>query len=162
MTYISKRTLHFKGRFISPGGKVPEDYPRLSEGLRHGWIVQIASPAAASPKPVQPVKPEIITKPVIEEKVTEPPKATEEVGCIAALPWLTPMAKDSLDAIGIKVIADLAPYSMLDLIKLKGIGEATAEKLVLAFKEYCDSVEGPIVDTAPEPAKVEYELGEED
>lgn len=161
MTYIAKKTLHCKGRFISKGQRVPSDYSRLAEGLRRGWVVNIADPAAPSPNPIV-AKPEIIVKPVIEEKVLEAPKPTEDIGCIAALPWLSAMAKDSLDAIGVKTIADLAPYSMLDLIKLKGIGEATAEKLVLAFNDYCESIDGSNIDTLPDDKPVEYELGEED
>ena len=150
MGYITKRTIHYRSRFIYKGGKVPDNYPRLAEGIKRGWIVKVGGSAAISPKPVaaKAVEPEVYQEPLI-----------------ADLEYLNPAAKDSLSDHDLTRIGDLKGWSIEELDELKGIGPTLAARLAADCQAHFEliSLDEPPVEHLPaEEEPVTYEEGRDE
>ena len=145
MEYKAKWTVHYGSRFICKGGKVPDNYPRLREGIKGGWIVKVGGSAAISPKPVA-------TK-VVEPEVYQEPT-------IANLEYLNPAAKDSLSNRGLTRVGDLKGWSIEELDELKGIGPKLAAQLAADCQAHVGRIgldEPPVEHLPAEEEPVTYE-----
>ena len=185
MAYISKRTLHYKSRFILKGQVVPSDYKRLAEGIKRCWIVDTDGPAASPSLALREV--DTITTPATGDSVPTQPVAVstgditpDELPeyvepAIEDLDYLMPMAmaKESLEAEGVVTIRDLEGWDVEALDELRGIGVILAERLLSDYAEYAEwkekfkeYAEVPIdarIEVVPaEDANAESETGEDE
>ena len=135
MSYIAKRNLHYKSRFINPGQRVPADYPRLEEGIKRGWIVKRGDPAAL-PKPGRgrPKKIKELSVDIVSEST---PILSEPRGqLITDLDYLNSNARESLADSGIIHVGDLIGWDAESLDALRGIGERLAQQLLEEFDKW--------------------------
>ena len=136
MNYVAKRTLHYKSRFINKGQRIPADYPRLAEGLKHGWIVEAGGPAASPPPSIK--------KPIVPVEVPIAPAPDESKGPAINSLDIPTMALESLTDSGIIYVGDLIGWDADRLDALRGIGAKTAAQLLEEFDKWqssCPDVE---------------------
>ncbi len=147
MIYIAKIALLHRGRFIGKGKKVPDDYKRLAEGIKRGWIEVKGDPAAAPPlaKKSKAALSAVVGDPTPEQLTAvdgevvvpeEPPEYVEPN--IEDLDYLNPMAQESLAAQDIVRVRDLEGWDVKALDELRGIGVKLAERLLADFAEYAE------------------------
>ena len=172
MSYIAKIALPYRGRFIPPGAKVPEDSKRLAEGIKRGWIKVVGDPAATTlpvrtvakaPVVVETVTVEpIVVETVIAETEILAPEITkvDDSPLIEDLDGLNPMAKKSLTKAGIINVAQLEGYSAEALDDLPGIGVALAQRLLAEFNKHCEAVRTAEYSNMPGEDHGSYETSE--
>ena len=148
MGFIAKTHLPYKGGFIKPGAKVPEDYDRFHEGIKRGWIEAIGDPAAITPPFVD--EPITSSPPIASDPIPDQPIATSDIVApeelsayveptIEDLEYLTPMAKESLIEKGVVNVRDLGGFSAVSLDNLRGIGMKLAMRLIDELAKWKES-----------------------
>jgi len=159
--YLAIKALNYKGSVILKGQRVPQEYPRLDEGIKRGWIVEDSSLKDDSPaevvydyigyaeKPPSSASPEDESE---EEITLEVPAETVEVEQVQTEPPLRDIqcdVKDSIDKLdfltasdrifmrtkGIELVLDLGGYSVEALCKIPRIGKTKALRLVEIYDQ---------------------------
>jgi len=152
--------VHHRGGFIRKGGKISKDHPKFKRGLNSGWIVKVDDSAAPSPKP----EARVVEVPApVEPKATTTGPEEDIPWLIADLDYLNNRAKESLQEAGVGHVGQLHGWSVTRLTELSGIGESTAEKLLVTYEQYTDEVgiDAPVINESKDKT-VEYEFEEEE
>lgn len=167
--YRARRTINSPhGGLIMPGGVVPEDHPRIRDGLRKGFIERVdGDPAPTPPPPAEPERgdlpetegwpptpPEekarlasiaagatVFKGPSVSEAATPPADPHTEADPempISALPFMARKAIETLEAVGVTTVRHIRGWTREGLVNVPNIGPATADKLLAAYHDACE------------------------
>lgn len=141
-----------RGIIYRKGDDVPSTYPRLEEALGRGWVDIVREHDRIIPghyKPKEPSKAKSETKPAKVAEPEEPAEDAEEPETQLPAPVPKDMTVDevgrelniqlsTVDALrdyNIKLLSDLKGYSVEKLVEIRGVGNATAVKLLEKYSE---------------------------
>jgi hypothetical protein len=131
---------------IKPGDRIPDNFPRLKEGLRRGWIAEVTQVEGLPLTPTVEPATILLSQPKIEEmnnSVVEGELSESHFNLsslISNFEFLSVKDISELNEKGIIEISNLEGWTVEQLTELRGIGVAKANKLLDAYSDYMNSL----------------------